>query len=251
MIWLKFLRATFTTLLILTCAARGVPPWYLTPVVPASLDETVEGGDSTSIPFASFGFPNFEDCDSARYQQVISADELSRISSETYYIWSMMLRGDSCNIEATELRNFAIRLSTSERQPDQLSEVFNENVGGDQLEVFRTGISGLQGGGTGCSGVPVPFDGRNWYVFSNVFPFSPSKGNLLVEFEYTGKRFFGPRGILMDAQTIQGDGTSRVYGCPSDTVTAQVTDTTGLVFMFLIVRPELTLIDKPASVTLE
>ena len=66
-----------------------------------------------------------------------------------------------------------------------------------------------------------------------------------------GKRFFGARGIMMDAQTVQGDGISRVYGCPNDASTAQVADTTGLVFMFLVVRPELTLIEEHTAITIE
>lgn len=247
----KLMFPIVTILLMATGLTHGIPPWYYTPVAPANLSETIEGEDSTSVPFASFGFPNFEDCESARYQQIISADDFKEISIDTGYIWSMMLRGDSCNTEATELNNFVIRLSTTQRQPDHLSKTFNENVGEDQLEVFRTAIAGLQGGGTGCSGVPVPFDGRNWYVFSNVFAFSPLKGNLLVEFEYSGKRFFGARGITMDAQTVQGDGISRVYGCPKDASTAQIADTTGLVFMFLVVRPELTIIEEQTAIAIE
>ena len=54
----------------------------------------------------------------------------------------------------------------------------------------------------------------------------------------------------MDAQTVLGDGISRVYGCPSTSETAQVADTTGIVFQFFTVRPELTVKDKADSILL-
>lgn len=246
-------------LLFILCLAMGFcisalaatpPPWYFNKVVPSNLSPLIEGADSSVVPFGSWPFPDFDKCNSCRYQQVIAAREFTFLPQENLYIWSILFRADTCNRESTQLSGFVIHLSTTQKAPDELSLNFAENIGPDEKEVIRGG--GGFYGGADCGELPADFF-ANWYIMTNlnVFPYSPKKGNLLIDIEYTGKQIFGPRGVTMDAQTVLGDGISRVYGCPNTLETAQTADTTGLVLEFLFVRPELTVEDIGNSIRLE
>ena len=152
-------------------AATCSTPWSSLQVVPGNLNQNTEGNDSTLVPFGSFGFPNFEDCGSVRYQQVITAGEFHASPQPLRYIWSMMFMIDPCNKEASTLMNLGIRFSTTERGADELSTKFAENIGPDQLEVYRVEGRGFGDVGS-CSGKPFPVDGRNWYIFDKAFPYS-------------------------------------------------------------------------------
>ena len=234
---------------IMNSWAVSPPPNNLEPVVPKNLSTRLEGAGATQIPFGTFPSPNFHECDSCRFQQVISASEFSEAPQENSFIYSVLVRGDTCNRDGTLLEGVVMRLSTTAKDPDNLSLKFAENIGPDQKVVVK-GFVSVYGGGD-CASKPARFL-DNWYILSNSFAYSPLRGNLLIDMEYS-KKTAAPnsRGPTMDAQTESGDGISMIYGCPHTAEVAKEALTTGLIFQFFIVRPELTVEDQGASVLLQ
>ena len=156
------------------CAIHGQnvtpPPWYFTRVVPSNLSETIEGADTTAIPFANFGFTSFEECNSCRYQQIFSAEDFKGLPQENGYIWSFMVRADTCNADATSFHTLMIKLSTTQKTPDNLSMKFSENIGQDQTDVYGgPNFGGFLGGGS-CQ-IPARFQ-DNWYILTTLAPSS-------------------------------------------------------------------------------
>jgi hypothetical protein len=235
-------------LCIMSSRAVSPPSYYFEPVVPKNLSRTIEGAGATKIPFGTFPFPNFHECESCRFQQVISASEFSEAPQERGYIYSVLVRGDTCNRDGTLLEGVVIRLSTTAKGPDNLSLKFAENIGPDQKIVIK-GFVSVYGGGD-CASKPARFL-DNWYILSNSFSYSPLKGNLLIDMEYSKKRPDFNNGPTMDAQTELGDGISMIYGCPHTAEVAKEALTTGLIFQFFIVRPELIVKDEGASISLQ
>ena len=247
---MKTLRLYYFGLVCLVSAAKSFaaspPSWFFETVAPKNLSETTEGAGATEIPFGTFPLPNFEECDSCRYQQVISASEFSGIPQENGFIYELNFRGDSCNRDSTHLEGVVIRLSTTSKAPDNLSLKFAENTGPDEMIVVQGSIG--VGGEGDCMGGPARFD--NFYILSNSFPYSPLKGNLLIDIEYSKKTPAFNLGPTMDAQTELGDGISMIYGCPNTAEVAKEALTTGLIFQFFFVRPELTVQDQGDSIWL-
>jgi hypothetical protein len=244
------LKLCLWRVVLLQCIVSNIDasPWFFQPVIPKNLSETIEGAGATKIPFGTFPFPNFHECESCRFQQVISASEFSEAPQERGYIYSLLLRADTCNRDSTHLDGVVIRLSTTSKTPDNLSLKFAENTGPDEKVVVRGNVG--VGGGGDCASVPARFL-DNWYILSNSFPYSPLKGNLLIDMEYTQKTPGFNNGPTMDAQMELGDGISMIYGCPHTADVAKEALTTGLIFQFFIVRPELTVKDQGASVLLQ
>ncbi|MBL9169355.1 MAG: hypothetical protein JNN07_16565 [Verrucomicrobiales bacterium] len=250
---MKTLRLYYFGLVCLLSAAQSFaaspPPWFFAPVVPKNLNETTEGAGATVIPFGTFPSPNFHECESCRFQQVIAASEFSEGPQENGFIYSILPRGDTCNQEGTSLDGVVIRLSTTSKEPDNLSLRFAENIGPDERVVLR-GSVGVYGGGD-CVGGPARFL-NNWWILSNSFPYSPLKGNLLIDIEYSRKMpDFDRLGPTMDAQADLADGISMIYGCPNTAEVAKEALTTGLIFQFFIVRPALTVQDQADSILLK
>ena len=233
------------------------PPWYFEQVSPRNLDGETEGATDSPVPFGFFVLPSLPNsaCDSVRYQQVFAASEFADLPQSGMYLYALTLRSDSCanlGSAGSHLNNFAIKLSTTSRSPDGLSMVFADNVGADQTEVYTRPVSSTGGNGVCIPGFPpepVPWN-RNQYILDVPFPYSPSKGSLLIDITFSGKeRFVG--GARMDTQSLTNDGVSRVYGCPSSIETAQAADTTGIAAQFLLVVPQITMEFSGANIRLE
>lgn len=231
----------------------GFPAGYFEQASPRNLNQETEGATNSLVPFSLFGFPSFSDCDTCRYQQVFAASEFEDLPQSGLYLYALTLRPDACNRDGTLLTNLVIRLSTTSKNPDALSRVFAENVGQDQMEVYRRPLGSVSGNGICVPGFPP--EPTSWdqdqFILGQQFPYSPSKGNLLMDIQYSGKNLIFTRGAAMDAQTVTNDGVSRVYGCPFYAETAQVADTTGLVVQFLFVRPELAIRPSESGITVE
>ena len=231
-------------------------PWYFEQVSPRTLDRETEGATDSPVPFGFFVLPSLPNsaCDSVRYQQVFAASEFADLPQSGMYLYALTLRPDACangGNAGSLIDNFVIRLSTTSGHPDGLSTAFAENVGADQTEVYKKPLVEVGSSGVCIPGfppVPVSWD-QNQYILDVPFPYSPAKGNLLIDITFSGKeRFVG--GARMDTQSLTNDGVSRVYGCPSSIQTAQAADTTGIAARFLFVLPQLTIQDSGPNLLL-
>src|SRR5262249_26571138 len=135
-----------------------------------------------------------------------------------------------------------ISFSVTPRGPDNLSQVFDENIGPFESIVFQRGqeqeiVGGPRQGGP--AGWGPDFDLR-----SSPFFYDSHQGNLLIDIQtFTG---VGPALSPLDAQRIAGDSVSSVLGFGIDSIpNSGQSDTLGLVTRFTIVP-----IPEPSSLAL-
>lgn len=125
-----------------------------------------------------------------------------------------------------------IDLSTTAAAPDALSLTFADNVGPDVMTVFDgpiflSGNNVLLPDGTTEFSIVIPL--------STPFLYNPADGNLLMDI-----RMYGGPGLLtttFDAQSVVGDGTSRIHTGlfgDADQPVALGSDSLGLVTQFEI-----------------
>ena len=154
-----------------------------------------------------------------RVQQVYSATEFGeRPMLITGFYWRPCADPQYGFAFHTVLPDFQINLSTTSKQPDQLSLVFAENSGRDEKMVFkgRLAISSRfqeSVGNTKAFDIFVPLQ--------HPFVYRPESGNLLVDircFQSSDASYVGEYGAY-------GDSGSRVYALDPDATTASVADT--------------------------
>jgi hypothetical protein len=113
---------------------------------------------------------------------------------------------------STTISDFQLNLSTTTRQPGQLSTTFATNVGPDDTVVFH-GALPVSSAFTGPAGGPKDFD--IVVPLSTPFAFDPTQGNLLVE----TRNFSGSSVSPVDAGA-PGDGrVSRMFALGALTAT--------------------------------
>lgn len=220
-------------LILLLLPASGLNGTGVSFVVPNdALDQ--DGNDFSYFPFGV----------KRRYQQVYDASQFSAVPLGGGYIVEILFRADCshCNGNCTE-SNMVANLSTTAKGPDQLSAVFDENLGTNNTRVFGPGQFLAD---DGCG---FPCESSNPRAFEDPinlgapFFYDPAKGNLLMELWLDGGDCGMFSNFASDAVTVAGDSVSRVYGL-MDSTNAIGIDTTGLVTEFFVVVPSLT-----ASVT--
>jgi len=171
-------------------------------VVPPNL-ETVYGNSSAAVPFhMALG-------NSARYQQVYDASDLSPLGAAGGFITQLAFRVD--NFSGASFNNILpdiqINLSTTTRAPDGLSAVFGENVGLNDTVVFARGPLAIASSGPG--------NPEAWQVMiplSTAFFYQPSAGNLLLDV----RNFAGGMTSFLDGRELIGDTLSSVYAFTGD-----------------------------------
>jgi hypothetical protein len=170
---------------------------------PNDVPETQEGDSRSFHPF-TFDFSHF--------QQVYASSEFTRpLETGGVNLNAMFFRLDG--VDGLELNgtvtNLQIRLSTTGRQPDSLSPVFAENIGGDNTLVF--------GGDKLFAVNHFPFSvqpfGAFFIEFTQPFFYDPRDGNLLVDITLGGSSILS----IVDAWDRVGDGVSSLWS-PSGAV---------------------------------
>jgi hypothetical protein len=205
-------RTTALMLLSWTFAACTVWAQGTTVFVPGGL-AYMEGNSSSADLFVN---------GSARMVQVYSASEFNFFGAPSGRIDEIAFRLESGTGAAAGSWGVNIGLSTTTREPDSLSPVFDENGGADGVSV-RLGTVLFIATNTGIS--PRPFEIR--IPFTTPFFYDPSKGNLAVSIVTSGTR-----DLLLDAQLASGDSIGRVYG---PNALSGTVDSLGLVTRFEIV----------------
>jgi hypothetical protein len=121
-----------------------------------------------------------------------------------------------------------LRLSTTSKAPDGLSQVFSENAGSDERIVMPA--AQRQFGATFVNLNPPPFTGI--FQFDTPFLYNPSQGNLLLDFRVFALGYtFPPEGFSVDFVSRPGDGVSILLAGGANPTTG-VLDTSGAIFQF-------------------
>lgn len=232
----RFLRfGMVAAIFVCSCLSGQSAPVAIQIYGPAEAGITIDG-NSLFKPF---------DISSARYQQVFDASVFESISTAGGgSIAEIAFRVDASLghfFDATP--NIQLRLSTTSRNPDGLSPVFDENIGLDNALVVGPAAVRLRGsGGGGFTGFHVNF------IFDTPYFYNPAGGNLLLDFQII--RGIGsdlPQGAaILDAFDVVGDSVSSVYGYggPNIPTSGQATSLGLATAIFAIPVPE------PSSVML-
>jgi hypothetical protein len=147
-------------------------------VVPNGFEE-VEGndGDVLDATISETGM---------RYQQVYPASQFAALPSSNLVLTAIRNRPDGAvsgpfSIIPTDV---TIRLSTTDKEPGQLSSVFSENIGPDETTVLEEVV--VNGSANvGPPGGPKEFDME--FVLQTPFHYDPSQGNLLYDLTMRGE----------------------------------------------------------------
>jgi hypothetical protein len=118
----------------------------------------------------------------------------------------------------TVVSNIQVNLSTTSKQPDQLSSVFAENVGLDDQIVFAGPLK-LSSRFRDAAGGTKKFD--MMLRLQHPFYYDPAQGNLLVDIH----NFQGSTASFTDANGQNNDGGSRVIALDPNAATASFADT--------------------------
>lgn len=166
-----------------------------------------------------------------RYQQVYAASNfLSVLPTTASQIYSVEFRVDAFrgfDFDAI-ITNIQVDLSTTTRNPDELSPVFDENVGSDRRTLIASTSYHLQGSGGG--GSIGPWGIRFWFL-DNPFYYDAAQGNLLLDIRRVG----GEDTTYFDAWDVVGDSVSSVFGEAGFVPPSQgQTSTIGLSTLFVV-----------------
>ena len=169
--------------------------------------------------------------ESMRYQQVYGGARFAEINPKGVMITEIGWRINPLMTDGliSEQPNFQVSLSTTARNPDELSTVFAENIGSDETVVF------------GPSGTFWPDEDHTFsygIVLDSPFFYDPSKGNLLLDvrnFEAEEPELPLPKYYMQPviALDIVGDDTSRVFA-PGVNATSGIADTLGIATRFAV-----------------
>jgi K319-like protein/HYR domain-containing protein len=191
-------------------------------VVPNGLEST-EGTADNGYPF-NIGSLGSSPLGSIRYQQVYDSSQFEMAGVGV--IKEIRFRQDryGSGFETTVLPSIQVYMSTTSRGPDELSTLFEDNLGVDTRLVYSGDLSLASGVSTA---VPKPFD--IVIPLQEPYRYDPGRGHLLLEVRNSSST----RTTQFDAQRGWGDPSSRVFGS-SAIATEGGVDSLALVTMFVI-----------------
>jgi hypothetical protein len=173
--WAVFLAAASFVLLVSSEQTTVAKETVV--VVPNNLKD-VEGPSSvaTGEPAGPF-----------RFQQIFAASQFASLAEHQRLLTQFAWRPDRDNVTrpmTVTLDDVEIRFSTTSRDPEHLSETYEDNVWSDETIVY-VGPLTLHTENVGPPGGPRQFD----YIIDlqTPFPYDPKQGNLLMDFiTYSG-----------------------------------------------------------------
>jgi hypothetical protein len=186
-----------------------------------------EGNSASIVPFSPETFGH----DSIRFQQVYGASGFSALGIGGGFITDLYFSVDAAGrgFGAT-LPSIEILMSTTLRNPDELSTSFADNLGLETAKVYSRGPLTLFAFGPSVIDVHISLQTPYFY--------DPADGNLLLEIRNYMKIGdppppFGGRVQALDASLVLGDSVSRVYAYDVG-ATVGTADTLGLQTYFAV-----------------
>jgi hypothetical protein len=195
----KNLHQTWLAILLFVSICTDVMATVAVPIFAPPEALTISRGNAEMHPF---------DLGPARYQQVYDASTFTAlIPSGGGLIREIALRAAFRPIFAN-VENMQINMSVTLREPDDLSAIFDENVGlADQVVVGPRRVP-LFSLGPGAFDLTI--------ILNQPFFYNPAEGNLLLDFrifEGIETKFPVPGGAApLDAFNTVGDSVSSIYG---------------------------------------
>jgi hypothetical protein len=118
-----------------------------------------------------------------RYQQVFPAADFGALGNRPHWIVGFAPRADQsvAGLSTAYLPDNYVRLSTTQRAPDNQSLVFDANFGAD-VAPFYNGPLTMVADGAGPASGPKEFYHADFSAGVTPFLYDPSKGNLLFDF---------------------------------------------------------------------
>jgi hypothetical protein len=168
-----------------------------------------------------------------RYQQVFAASQFQAVPPGGAYLTRLYFRTDCGHAGGSCVNsNIQVNISTTVKDPDQLSAAFAENVGLDDTVVFHGPFTA----GTAAGGCPPAFF-ENSLGLDRPFFYNPLQGNLLLDVRsYPGHTLSIPlppqAEPAHDATDVAGDSVSRVYALSVTASVAEHIETTGIITEF-------------------
>jgi hypothetical protein len=204
-------------------------------VVVPNAQATVEGNDSSGVPF------DCEDGQDLRYQQVYLGSEVG--SGTITEIRFRQNAGASAFGPTITPPGVIIALSSTTAAPDSLSATFANNVGADVTTVFS---GNLTLSSAACPGAgPCPFDIA--IALQTPFSFNATGGlNLLLDVSFpacTGTA------VILDAQNTLGDSVSEGYEF-GQTGIAETLTTRGVVTQFTVASTSIPTLSEWAMIAM-
>jgi hypothetical protein len=170
-------RISATLMLVVTCGVTGLA--MLQPlggseaeaaqIVVPNQYENVEAPVGGAIPTGPF-----------RFQQVFAVSQFASLPPGQRTSVSFAMRPDA-NVTAPvsfTLSDSVIRMSTTNRNPGELSILFSDNVGADEVVVFQGGLS-ISTANIGPTSGPKNFD--LVFQLQKPYTYDPTKGNLIFD----------------------------------------------------------------------
>jgi hypothetical protein len=164
----SLLSFAIATSLILSSAGAELVLGPSPPIYAPEATVIREGNTNTLTPF--FSGPG-------RYQQIFAASEFMALTNYGHgWLDGFWFIGDRLgkSLFAFRIPSMQVTVSTTTRGPDNLSPVFEENTGTNQVTVFSGAFEGILVGGS------TPDFGFN-IRFSKYYVYDPKSGNLLVD----------------------------------------------------------------------
>ena len=165
-------------------------------------------------------------CGPYRYQQVFPAADFAALGNKPHWIVDRTFRPvQGVTSPRTVLfPDNEIRLSTTQRGPDNLSPVFDENLGSDVMQFYRgpeTFVLDVVGPGPG----PREFYNVDRPTGVTPFLYDPSKGNLLIDVIGWGGASPSPRADFVPGMltVLSGSSTTATNGTRSGAFVNQFT----------------------------
>jgi len=120
-------------------------------------------------------------CDPYRFQQVLPAADFAALGNQPHWLVDFTYRPDQSqtNPVTSHWPDHEVRLSTTQRGPDNLSLSFADNLGADVMQFYRGPQTAVAVAGSGPG--PREFHNIDRPVGVTPFLYDPSQGNLLFE----------------------------------------------------------------------
>jgi hypothetical protein len=143
-------------------------------------------------------------------QIVYSSNQFSMITTPQF-VTGIAFRQDGLDNFpfSITLNELAVSLSTTNRQPDNLSLTYAENIGTNATVVMPRGAYTFTSNPTGPPGGPMAFD--IVFQFSTPFLYDPSLGNLLLDIQHFQSQS-STGTFFMDTIRVTNDSMSRING---------------------------------------
>jgi uncharacterized repeat protein (TIGR01451 family) len=207
------LAIRFGLLLWLSVVSQGLGATVVAPNGFADFEDDGQSGDLTGV---------------IRLQEVYAASHFPGTPIE---ITELRFRRDAGQSPfSTTIANIQLTLSTTQKEPDQLSSTFANNFGADATVVFSGALS-VDSSLSGPPGGPNPFD--IVVPLTLHFFYDPSAGNLLLEI----RNFSGSTATGIDASNDISDGASRAFSLNPNSSTADFSLDTGADIVELTYSP--------------